>query len=108
LGFFGHYTISSNSVVLYTSDPISPPGLNVFTSIALSRFNIAPPDPWYAVAGIYRWESYDAGGNTVTHEVGGDYVSTNSAFIPNCRSVTYALVTAYPDFATAQVSLSTY
>jgi hypothetical protein len=92
---------------MYTSDPIGP-GFNVFTSIALSRFNIAPPDPWYAVAGIYRWESYDAGGNPVTHEVGGDWVRQNSAFIPNCRSVTYALVTAYPDFATAQVSLATY
>ena len=104
MGFFAGYSISSSGIVYFTSDPISP-GFNVFTSIALSRFNINPPGG-HAVAGIWKWESYDAGGQPVTHDVGSDWVTQNSAFINNCRSVTYILVV--DGFATAQVGLATF
>jgi hypothetical protein len=105
LGFFAGYTLTSSGVVLFTSDPI-PPGSNVFTSIALSRLNINEQGG-HGVAGIWKWESYGAGGQPVTHNVGSAaWTTQNSAFINNCRSVTYAL--AVDGFATAQISLATF
>jgi hypothetical protein len=89
---------------LFTSDPIAL-GFNVFTSIALSRHTVNEQGG-LAVAGIYRWEFYDENGVAHSHEVGDDWVTQNSAFINNCRTVTYAMAVE-GGLATAQISLAT-
>lgn len=109
LGFFAGYSLNwispgGSSSFLFTSDPIAP-GFNVFTSIALSRHTVNEPGA-FAVAGIYRWEAYDENGVARSHEVGTDWVTQNSAFINNCRTVTYAIVVE-GGLATAQISLAT-
>lgn len=109
MGIFAAYSINwsdpgSGSYTMFTSDPISP-GFNVFTSIDLSRFRVLGEDA-NGIAGIYKWEAYNAAGQPVT--AGGDSGRTtrNCLFIDNCRSVTYILYSG-GCMSVAQISLST-
>lgn len=108
MGFFAGYILNwtdpgGPSHAMLTSDPISP-GFNVFTSIALSRHTVGEGGG-FAVAGIYKWEVHTPDGGT-TEVVPDNWVVQNSAFINNCRSVTYAIVVER-GAATAQISLAT-
>jgi hypothetical protein len=109
LGFFAGYVLVWNSpgaisFTKFTSDPTPPPGVNLFTSIALSRHNVSERGG-IAVVGIDSWRTYGASGAIIGHDV-PNFSAQNSAFINSCRDVTYVLAVESGAGA-AQISLST-